>query len=469
MREVVVIGAGPIGLATAILLSREGLRVTVLDKDRDAAMTTPEAVWGTVERRGVAQYRQPHFMMPRFRQVLDEELPEVRSGIERLGGRWLNLVDLLPATLPDRSRRPGDERFEALTARRPVLETALAQVAEGMAEVRIRRGVAVEGPLAAPGGNGDPPHVSGVRTADGEELRADLVVDAMGRRSKYSDWVVAIGGRRPFEEASDAGFAYYTRHFSMGSRSVPDYRGPIATDVATLRVLTLIGDNDCWQVALIPLAGDVPFKALRHQEAWQKVVRAIPHAAHWLDGEPLSDVLPMAGVMDRYRRSIVDGAPVVTGMIPVGDAWACTNPTAGRGFSLGIPHAVALRNVVREVGDDPDRLVRRFDEVTEATLTPWYRDQIERDRQRAAAFRSAVQGEPPAPPSPAQQMQMAFFAAAGADPDVARGLFDTLCCLALPAAVMTRPGIAERVASFIGAKPPDSTGPTRAELLALLN
>jgi hypothetical protein len=33
------------------------------------------------------------------------------------------------------------------------------------------------------------PHAAGVRTADGEELRADLVVDARGRQPDNSGWL----------------------------------------------------------------------------------------------------------------------------------------------------------------------------------------------------------------------------------------------------------------------------------------
>jgi hypothetical protein len=48
---------------------------------------------------------------------------------------------------------------------------------------------------------------------EGEELSADLIVDAMGRRSKVLNWLEAIGARRPIEEAEDSGFIYYTRFF----------------------------------------------------------------------------------------------------------------------------------------------------------------------------------------------------------------------------------------------------------------
>jgi hypothetical protein len=42
---------------------------------------------------------------------------------------------------------------------------------------------------------------------------------------------------------------------------------------------------------MAPMAGDAPLKALRHRPVWEKVARSIPHVAHWIDGEPLTDVL----------------------------------------------------------------------------------------------------------------------------------------------------------------------------------
>jgi hypothetical protein len=45
----------------------------------------------------------------------------------------------------------------------------------------------------------------------------------------------------------------------------------------------------------------------------------------------VTDVLPMGGTIERYRRFVVDGVPVATGIVSVGDSWACTNPSLGRG------------------------------------------------------------------------------------------------------------------------------------------
>jgi 2-polyprenyl-6-methoxyphenol hydroxylase-like FAD-dependent oxidoreductase len=218
------------------------------------------------------------------------------------------------------------------------------------------------------------------------------------------------------------------------------------------------------------MAGDKPLKTLRHNATWERVARAIPHISHWLDGEPASDVIAMAGVLDRYRRVVIDDGPVVTGLVPVGDAWACTNPTAGRGISLGLAHAVALCDVLRDNPRDPADITMAFDRVTEETLTPWYREQVDRDYQRAAAIKSAIAGRRTrhAGDDHAQQSQAAFLAAAGADPDVARAFMDVMSCLSLPDQVMSRPGLREKVASFAGADVTATPGPTRSELLAIV-
>ena len=464
----VVAGAGPIGLATAMLLARDGYEVIVLEKDAPPVPASAADAWDYWERSGVAQFRQAHFMQAKFRHLLDAEFPQVRDRIGELGGRRFSLIGVLPPSVAG-APRPGDERFETLTGRRPVIECAFAQLAEDTPGVKVLRGVGVTGPVTGPAVRPSVPHVGGVRTTDGAEIPADLVIDAMGRRSKLTEWVTSVGGRAPYEEASDAGFAYYTRHFRSHDGSLPQFRGPLSAAVGTILCLTVPADNGTWTVAIAAMAGDKPLKALRHNASWERVARAIPHVAHWLDGEPVCDVTPMAGVLDRRRRVVVAGEPAVTGLVPVGDAWACTNPTAGRGFSLGLAHAVALRDVLRDDPHDPADLTMAFDRVTEQTLTPWYRDQIDRDYQRAAAIQAAIDGHHPGHPGddPTRQGQAAFLAAASADPDVARAFMDVMSCLSLPGQVMSRPGLNDKIASFAGAEVPATPGPARAELLAL--
>jgi 2-polyprenyl-6-methoxyphenol hydroxylase-like FAD-dependent oxidoreductase len=90
----------------------------------------------------------------------------------------------------------------------------------------------------------------------------------------------------------------------------------------------------------------------------------------------------MSGVVDRYRRFVVEGVPAATGFAAVADAAACTNPSAGRGLTVGLLHARCLRDALRTAGDDPRALVEQFDRTTESEIAPWYHAQVAVDRAR---------------------------------------------------------------------------------------
>jgi len=78
----------------------------------------------------------------------------------------------------------------------------------------LKVGLAVAGLLARPGTCGAP-RVVGVRTRAGEELAADLVVDASGRTSRVRSWLAELGAPPPDEESCDSGLVYYNRTFAL--------------------------------------------------------------------------------------------------------------------------------------------------------------------------------------------------------------------------------------------------------------
>jgi 2-polyprenyl-6-methoxyphenol hydroxylase-like FAD-dependent oxidoreductase len=156
---------------------------------------------------------------------------------------------------------------------------------------------------------------------------------------------------------------------------------------------------------------------------------------------------------------------VITGLVPVGDAWACTNPSAARGFALGLAHAVTLRDALRSHPADPADLAGAFDQMTEEHLTPWYRDQVNQDRQRAASLLAMAEGRPPA--RPGGDPALMLMQAARTDPDAARGVLDVYSCLTLPAQVLQRPGLRDRLTALAACPAPPPPGPTRGQLIAL--
>jgi hypothetical protein len=171
----------------------------------------------------------------------------------------------------------------------------------------------------------------------------------------------------------------------------------------------------------------------------------------------------MAGAIDRYRRFVVDGRPVATGYAAVGDAWACTNPSAGRGLTVGIVHAQALRAVVREHLGDPAAFAIAWDERTERVVTPFYRTQLAADRVRIAEMGALRRGETPPRPDP---LQARFGAAVGQDPEAFRGMLDMLMCLAQPQEVFARPAVQAAIAA--AGDPMPLPAPDRDRLVTLL-
>jgi len=464
--RILVLGAGMCGLSTAILLARDGHEVIVLERD-PAEPPPPAQAWPDWQRDGVNQFRLSHLMLARWRAEMERELPEVLGELQAAGGLRVNLL----AMLPEAERGPwrdDDDRFETVTARRPLLEAVLAGVAARTAGVALRRGVTVAGLLTDQSVAGPVPRVTGVLAAGGETLRADLVVDCGGRRSALASWLQAVGARRPVEDRADSGFVYYGRHFGVRDGAMPEGRASILQRHDSLSILTLPADNGTWSVVLVTSSRDRRLRALRDPARWDAALALYPLAAHWRDGEPLSGIDVMAGIEDRHRAFVVDGRPVATGVVAVGDSWACTNPSLGRGASIGLIHACALRDVLRDTSpDESDKLVHRFDEQTAATVEPFYRGTLWYDRHRLAELEADAAGVPYRTDDPGWAFNLATLAASRADHDVARAYQSLVSMLATPDQVLAEPGMAQKVIELGADAPPyQLPGPRRQDLLA---
>jgi hypothetical protein len=240
----------------------------------------------------------------------------------------------------------------------------------------------------------------------------------------------------------------------------------------SISLLTLPGDNGTWSVTIFTASGDQPLKSLRHHEKWMNVVRACPLHAHWLDGQPITPVLAMSGVVDRYRRFVADGSPVATGFVAVADASACTNPSAGRGLTVGFLHSARLRDVLRETAD-PRGLVEAFDVRTEAEITPWYDAQIAVDRARFADMEALGEGgEPPVPIDELSRAIRSLLMLMAADPDLFRAALEDIGTMTPVQEILKRPAVVAAMnaarEAMKHAPPMRIPGPDRNQLLELV-
>ncbi len=459
MSAFIVIGGGVAGLSGAMLLARDGHHVTVLEQD-PSPPPEPQEAWETWDRRGVTQFRLPHLFLPRFRELLDSELPDVATGLEAAGALRFNRMVALPKQVTG-GFRPGDERFEQLTGRRPVIEAALAQLAAAEPGVEIRRGVTVRGLLADWPTRGAP-HVTGVVTDDGEHRTADLVIDAGGRRSALPELLAAIGAPIPVEEQADSGFVYYGRHFRSTDGTQPHMMGPPLQHYVSVTLLTLPADSGYWSVAVGTSAKDKALRRAQDVEVWERIVRSYPLVAHWIDAEPVTGIDVMARIVDRVRR--YDPATSATGVVAIGDAAACTNPSIGRGASTALLYAVCLRDVVRDVGTAQRRqLLEGWSVVAGERVEPYVNDTLTVDRHRRAQIEAEIAGESYETSDPGWSLGRRLMAAGPHDPEILRGAMDVAGMLARGADVLRRPGLMDAI-ERVGPVPP-LPGPSREELM----
>jgi flavin-dependent dehydrogenase len=473
MARIVMVGAGIVGLGTALLLAGDGHEVTVLERDPAPPPDVANDAWYDWERRGVNQFRQPHGFQPRVCQILEAELPHVARALETAGAFRRNYVrDLLPKSVTG-GWRAGDERFEWLTGRRPFCEAVFAAQAQSTPGIDIRRGIAVMGLVAGATDGSAVPHVIGVDTASAGKIIGDLVVDVGGRRSALPSWLAALRARPTNEELDDCGFMYFGRHFRSPDGSTPPLIGPPKIDWGTISSLTLPADNGTWCLGIVTSASDKALLGLRRVDRWESVVRSLPLVAHFLDGTPIDDgVAVITKLEDRFRWFVVDGHPMATGVISVGDAWAASNPTVGRGISIGMLQALVLRDTIREVGlDSPSMFVSRFYQRTAKQVEPWYRVTLTGDRDRLAEVHAGMLDTTYQPNNDGYQRVKAVFAAASLDPDCLRAALDIRCVLKLPGEIFrSQPALADQAATLAtAADDAAALGPTREKLLAMAN
>lgn len=466
MGKIVVAGGGMCGMAAAMMLADDGHEVTVIERDAEPPPPDPDGAFSDWDRRSVAQFGLAHWLHARGTAILRDQLPAVYRGLVDNGGFQFNLATYLLGMMPGVEITDDDERFALVTARRSTIEWSMASAADAHPGVTVRRGEAIAG-LLADAVDGRPPHVTGVRLQSGEELHFDLVVDATGRRSPTLDWLADINAADPIEHNEDSGFAYYGRYFHAPG-AMPPVMGGLLAPYGSFSILTLPADNDTWSVTLYGLSDDKVLRAVRDPDVYERVVRACPAHAHWLEGEPITELRSMAGIVDRHREFVVDGEPVATGILTVADASSCTNPSLGRGITLGLMHVEVMRTCVAEHLDDPHALALAFHERSAAEITPWHDATVKIDQRRVNEMRIYREGGTPVP-TDAEKIADVMQAAVLLDPVITRGFAEIFGCFTTGEEVTARPGFLDRViacADRVSTAPPP--GPDRAQLVELV-
>lgn len=329
---VVVVGAGPAGAATAILLAERGHAVTLLDK---AAFPRPK-ICG-------------EYLSPEGARVLDRlgVLKAVdAAGAQPLRGMRITAPDgtVLDGTYPTAGRWRG-YRDHALAVPREVLDRLLVERARAL-PVDVRERHRVTGLLREGG------RVVGVQAEaeDGArvEVAAPLVVGADGRASVVAR---ALGLVRPHRLRRLALVQYVSGVEGLGDR------GEIYVDPPDYSILNPVAPGLVNLSLVVPLRHAAPYRGRMETflAARLKQLRHLPPRLRGMRAEgPLRVMGPLA-----YRVR----EPRVDGVLLVGDAAGFYDPFTGEGLYTALRSAELLAEVA-------DPALKRGD-VSTAALAPY--------------------------------------------------------------------------------------------------
>ena len=301
-QDVIVVGGGPAGLATAIALGRNDIPVTVLDRQKIPA----DKVCG----EGV---------MPPGLKFLKEigALPLISStdSASFFGIRYLT-----------ESGTRAEAEFEAGPGRgirRTALSSALREVAGQFPSVKIVEEVRVSGIDQG----------AVVRCENGDQFEARLVVGADGLRSKVRQWAKLNG---PNSSKKRFGIR---RHFRIApwSRFVEVYSGPHMEAYVTPCGSEQIGIAILWEPSRFP----VPKKG-KGTDLFDALLGEFPLLREQLGENPIS--LGPARSLGPFAQKTIRRTG--DGIALLGDASGYLDPCTGEGLTLAFKQALALEKCV---------------------------------------------------------------------------------------------------------------------------
>ncbi len=373
--HVAVLGSGMAGLVTTRVLSEFFEKVTLFEKD--AVPSAPDF------RPGVPQGRHFHALLPGGLHIMSELLPGVMDDLQAAGsllpapdqfyfflpqGKSYAMPQYMPEPRPD----TGQRRMYVQT--RGLLEHCVRAKVEAIENVETRYETMIKEVLISDS------RVAGVIVdGSGEEVSADLVIDALGRGGRTLQWLDQMGCDRPAEDVVHCDFAYTSVFMKPKSpdlfTDVGFFVAPNPDSEHISRGGSLVRmEGGLWLVSAGGRYGDFP---PRDFEGFMAFAKTTPEP-FFID--LISQAEPVAEpAYYRFSKSVrrrfeqLNSFP--DGLLPIGDAICHYNPIYGQGMSAACRQAMALRGIIAQSIERHEGLNDLwrgfFPEAYQETRAPW--------------------------------------------------------------------------------------------------
>jgi 2-polyprenyl-6-methoxyphenol hydroxylase-like FAD-dependent oxidoreductase len=349
----IVMGASVAGLWTARALIDHFDEVLVLERDH-----LPE---GPEFRSGAPQARQFHTLLQSGLLQMREWFPGLEEELIAAGAVPYDIIGDVHLRVRHRWYPRFTSGWVLLSCSRLLLESGIRRRLRQNPCIRFVEGVEVVGLETDEARQ----RVTGVRirnrrggsaqTEADPVYPADLVVDALGRRSPTPEWLVEMGYAAPKESEVDSFLGYVTRKYKrkpdipmllIGATPPHDpYAGLVFPEENDTMVAMIGGYNKNYPPT-DPAAFD------------EFVGKLGPEVQEALKGaEPVSQPYGYRGTSSRWRHyEQLDRWP--ERLVVLGDAFCGFNPIYGQGMSVAAMSAVALAEHVRRSPGDLDGVAR---------------------------------------------------------------------------------------------------------------
>ena len=357
-KRALVVGGSLAGLLAARVLSDHFAEVTIVERD-----SLPD---GADFRPAVPQGRHAHAVIERGRRIMEALLPGLKDELVAAGARLIDGHNDLSwlSWFGETLRFPSE--VPMLNVSRPLLDHHVRRRVLALPRIKARQTAAV----AALQGSAQ--RVTGVRLANGEELGADLVVDASGRDSAAPGWLQGLGLPPPVDSTVKSFVGYATRWYEAPQTKVWDRDTVIVTGRPPhfTRTMFLVPvENNRVVVTLAGLNGDYPPTDEAGAIEFARSLD-VPGLVEWLAAaRPLGPIYGFRFDQNRLRH--FERCKLPDGFIVVGDAVASFNPIYGQGMSTASIGVELLQKMLVE-GADAGALSRRYHRRLAKLLAPMW-------------------------------------------------------------------------------------------------
>jgi 2-polyprenyl-6-methoxyphenol hydroxylase-like FAD-dependent oxidoreductase len=319
-------------------------------------------------RQSVPQGKHGHLLQPEGLTLIEDWFPGFTQGARERGavlappGHQRLFTDGVAVELPPATMLMGSRPFLESEIRRRVKAIPNVQVVQAQVTGLRHHAGAVRGVAHRPRGADE----SGTERV----LEADITVDAMGRSSRLSNWLVGSGFAAPAVQRVPVGISYATALFRRPEEprepDIPVALGQFTSPPPVTRSLPAGGaglaaigiyaiEGSLWQVVTMAYERD---RAETTAEGLRALSADLPEvfreATH---GDPAGEVATYY-YRESLRRS-VDPRNFPAGLVSIGDSVASFNPIHGQGLMSAAGQVSALAAYLA-ASDDPAGQSRAF-------------------------------------------------------------------------------------------------------------